>query len=813
KTRKVFHVRRMDLAVEDIFAELCGQPQSPGVTSLLRHCIGDDDAYDEVTSGNAMASGLDFAAADSQPKPDGVQYLPCDNEVTNKCLDQDVFQPARVKTFEIESGANAAVLGVLGMSPCTEAQTPMSTTSGYAETVIMARKRGRKPKPRLPDLQQRLLALNEEFEQLSKENIFLRNKLKVLERVVPYRDESVGFLTQLHSSVTHTHVVHSAGLQAKSAVLRTARGESPLLTPQSGTELSHAVSEETDNSSSGSGLSTVMAALSGEAQSSHMRDSRSNSGGEAGASASYTSNVAAGIAVFASLMATDTVGLSRIVSGSSWRQNLQQIDRHEGNAATSVAPALLALCPTPDGELPTITPAALEELKRVTPQQFRMLWKHICLQFGVLVAGAEVHGPGSSPHVRLERFLERALSYLDKITLLSPACFVHSMYMNVETGQPERPSDNFWITCARALQLSEQQLKEVNSLAAVYEQNVVPVVQQRLQLSMQLASRLSAATGPQRGNTRDMLTALSAVDELAEQLERNVLKEHQTHSNIGDFLCSSVLTPLQVAKALTVSYPYIPDGVAMLHAFKFISSKEDAQAVTMETAAGAGPAGVPRPALSSQPFSSLAGLLVSQMPAIAAVLASGGVQGQGAGGPGGPQQVASGTTNAMAAVLGKLVGSLPLAQLQQASTAALQQQQQIQQQAQLLQTLTASMLQQQPAQLLSQALATALQQQRQQPQHPQSAQLQTILALLKSTGLATRALTKSVSGTAAAVATSVTPNATPAPSIGVPVGAGAALGQQQGIAALLGAIAAIRQTAGVTQSNEQSNAPAALGTK
>ncbi|GLI60459.1 hypothetical protein VaNZ11_002616, partial [Volvox africanus] len=569
----------MDLAVEDIFAELCGQPQSPGVTSLLRHCIGDDDGYDEVSSGNAMSGGLDFATADSQPKPDGVHYVPFDNELTTICLEQGLFQPAAVRTFGTKSGANAAVLGVLDISPCTETQTPMSTTSGYAETVTMARKRGRKPKPRLPDLQQRLHALNEEFEQLSKENIFLRDKLKVLERVVPYRDESVGFLTKLHSSVTHTHVVHTA-------VPRAARGESPLLTPQSGNELSHAVSEETDNSSSGSGLSTVVAGLSGEAQSSNNRDSRSNSGGEAGASASYTSNAAAGIAVFASLMATDTVGLSRIASGSSWQQKLQQIDRYARNVATSGAPAVLALCPAPDGEVPTITPAALEELKRVTPQQFRMLWKHICLQLGVLVAGAEVHGPGSSPYVRLERFLERALSYMDKITLLSPACFVHSMYMNVETGQPERPSDNFWITCARALQLSAQQLKEVNSLAAVYEQNVVPVVQQRLQLSMQLASRLSAATGSPRGNNRDTLTALSAVDELAEQLERNVLKEHQTHSNIGDFLCSSVLTPLQVAKALTVSYPYIPDGVAMLHAFKLISSKEDAQAVTIETAAG-----------------------------------------------------------------------------------------------------------------------------------------------------------------------------------------------------------------------------------
>ncbi|GIL85339.1 hypothetical protein Vretimale_10689 [Volvox reticuliferus] len=777
----------MDFAVEDIFADLCGQPQSSGVTSFLRHCIEDDDTCNEVTSDNAMASGLDIAITDSLPKPDGVTHLSFDNELTTKCLEQGFFHEAGLKTTEMENGASAqgqaAILGAQGISTCTETQTPMSTTSGYAETVIMTRKRGRKPKPRLPDLQQRLHALNEQFEQLSKENIFLRDKLKVLERVVPYRDESVGFLTQLHSSATHMHVVHMAGLQTNSAVplaaARTARGALPLLTPQKGPKLSPAASEETDNSL-GSGLSTAMTGLSSEAQSSHMQDSRSNTDGEPGAGASYTSNAAAGIAVFASLMATDFAGLSRIASASSqqhgWQQNMQQLDRHAGNATPYGAPTVLGLCPAPDGEVPAITPAALEELKRITSQQFCMLWKHICLQLGVLVTGAEVHGPGSSPYVRLERFLERALSYMDKITLLSPACFVQSMYMNVETGQPERPSDNFWITCARALKLSAQQLKEVNSLAAVYEQNVVPVVQQRLQLSMQLASRLSAGTGSQRGNSRDALTALSAVDELAEKLERNVLKEHQTHSNIGDFLCSSVLTPLQVAKALTVCYPYIPDGVAMLHAFTLISSKEDAQAAAIETAACAGPTGAPQLAPSNQPFPSLAGLLASRMPAILAVLAAGGVQGQGSGGPGSPQQVASGAANVMAAALGKLVGSLPLAQLQQVSTTALQQQQQMQQQAQLLQALTASMQQQQQAQLLGQVLAMGRHQQRQQPQHPQSVQLQSMLAFLKSTGLAARVLTQSAPESVAKVATLMTPNAVPAPSVGLPVGAAAVVG-------------------------------------
>lgn len=40
-----------------------------------------------------------------------------------------------------------------------------------------------------------------------------------------------------------------------------------------------------------------------------------------------------------------------------------------------------------------------------------------------------MHGPGSAPYGRLEVFLERCLAYVDKISILAPACFVHSMWV------------------------------------------------------------------------------------------------------------------------------------------------------------------------------------------------------------------------------------------------------------------------------------------------------------------------------------------------------------------------------------------------
>ncbi|KAG2425376.1 hypothetical protein HXX76_013790 [Chlamydomonas incerta] len=598
-------------------------------------------------------------------------------------------------------------------------------------------KRGRKRKPRMPELQAHLEALTAQFSRLHQENEFLKNKLKVLERVVPYRDESAAALTQLMAAAAaaaqaaaEQNAAAAAGACEDSSYSESEGSESdydseegdetldssenccgewrrdvhasvlgdtvdgaPAAGPAGGPAAAlappqvvavaaaawHEVAEhEADMATAMAGASpgpqgSSLPACSGSSDSYRGPPPGANStvGKSRGRSSGGGDGASQGPSARAPQLPPRPAGSrpSRTAqlkpdpgqnqqhqqqSSASARtarqlQSSQQQTQQQATSSTPQQPrqqvAVLALCPAPDGEPPELTAGDVEELRRVTPEQFRLLWKHICMQLGVLVAGAEVHGPGSAPFGRLERFLERCLAYVDKISLLAPACFVHSMYMNIETGQPERPPDSFWMTCARALQLTPAQLAEVTSLASVYEQNVVPVVQQRLQLAARLSDTLAAATAaPATGG--ETLTALSEVDALAEQLQRNVLKEHQAHWDIGDFLCSSVLTRFQVAKALTVCFPHIPDGVAMLHAFKILSEqlkqeqqqKEQLQQLEQHRAAAAAAGAVaaptwaplhtaaaaaaPRPAAalagSQQTFPTLAGLLVCHLPQLAA---------------------------------------------------------------------------------------------------------------------------------------------------------------------------------------------------
>ncbi|EFJ50389.1 hypothetical protein VOLCADRAFT_88949 [Volvox carteri f. nagariensis] len=360
---------------------------------------------------------------------------------------------------------------------------------------------------------QQLDALSEQFEQLSQENTFLRGKLKLLERVLPYRSSHVGFLTAVRNVV-------ASACGAGHVLMAAAQGPHVRLPEVSPSGGSDGGGSREDGSSC------------------------KNRGYEPG---------------WRSPAADRPVGHSAAGSLGSWA-TAAEVKPLPG------LPIALALCPGPDGEAPTITPEAVEQLKKVTPREFQLLYKHCIQQLAVLGVAAEVHGPSSTQQARLERFLERIFVYMDQVVLLSPNCFVQSMYVNLETGQHERPPDEFWCALGASLNLTPQQLEEVLMARDMHEMNVAPVAEERVRLTSELSASLSAALSQHPVSSSDVIQTLSEVDEVAERLRRNVIREHQAQMDVGDFLCMGVLSPVQVARIMAASYPYIPDGVAVLHA-------------------------------------------------------------------------------------------------------------------------------------------------------------------------------------------------------------------------------------------------------
>ncbi|KAG2425468.1 hypothetical protein HXX76_013678 [Chlamydomonas incerta] len=392
---------------------------------------------------------------------------------------------------------------------------------------------GRKPHARPEDLQSRLDALGAQFGRLSAENQFLKSKLKALETVLPWRETSVNFLASVKTSSSSSNGAVQqcpAGLQQQQQQQQTQK---------------HAVAPDLPRPPpSCNGGDRAAAQLTAP-----LLHAAAQVPGLCGSSTSRLGDAAAGTPAPAAAAAATAATLCP----------------HASAAAPACPPLIVALCPGPDDdEAPDISPAGVEALKRVGVPEFLMLWKHIALQASLLVAGAEAAGPGSAKAARLERYTARLYSYLDKVVRLSPDCWMDSMSVNAETGLRERPSDDYWLAVGRYANLSRQQLQEVAHLAQALDAAVGPVVQERAALAAQLAAHIRHSA--MQPTALDATAALTAVDELAEALVRNVALEQRRHDDATDFLWLSTLSAVQGARVVAAAYPFVPDALAIMHA-------------------------------------------------------------------------------------------------------------------------------------------------------------------------------------------------------------------------------------------------------
>ncbi|KAG2425375.1 hypothetical protein HXX76_013789 [Chlamydomonas incerta] len=427
-------------------------------------------------------------------------------------------------------------------------------------------RRGRKPKPRLPDLQSQLDALSQQFERLSSENVFLKSKLKALEKVVPSRQVSLDFLASVKSSGQQPpqQQQQQQQQQAASTAAAAAAGQAQA---QPGVPSDGAVPSPSGSSSAGPAAAEAALGISGTQASASVTPA--SAAATAPAPAGQPGGAALASAASASALAAAAAG----PSGAGW----------VGTAPSQLL--ILELCPGPDGEIPTMSPAAIEELRRTGVKEFLELWKHATLKTSVLVAAAEALGPGSAHAARLDRYVGRLMDYMDRITLLAPHCWFQSLYINAETLAEERPTDDFWMAIGKYANFSLDQLEEIENLAKAHDATVAPVVLERARLASELSTHISTTmTGPAVVESAHGISALSAVDTLTEQLQRNVLKEHQSHLDSTDFLCWSVLTPVQVSRIMAASYPYIPDGVAIMHACRALYRQAAEQQLQQKTA-------------------------------------------------------------------------------------------------------------------------------------------------------------------------------------------------------------------------------------
>jgi hypothetical protein len=89
-----------------------------------------------------------------------------------------------------------------------------------------------------------------------------------------------------------------------------------------------------------------------------------------------------------------------------------------------------------------------------------------------------------------------------------------------------------------------------------------PPPQLPMQQPFSLPPTADLAASPALPSDKDALTQLTS------ELCQNVSAENAAHNVMSDYICKGLLSPLQLAKAVAASYPFIPDVSAILRCVK-----------------------------------------------------------------------------------------------------------------------------------------------------------------------------------------------------------------------------------------------------
>ncbi|GLI70332.1 hypothetical protein VaNZ11_015288 [Volvox africanus] len=173
---------------------------------------------------------------------------------------------------------------------------------------------------------------------------------------------------------------------------------------------------------------------------------------------------------------------------------------------------------------------------------------------------------------RLEDAFMKLKSEVVYLGLRHPELVCNMRCVNLETeAEQEVPPDVFWSLVVAGMRLDSQQVANCKSALALYRERMAVVLAERRSLAVQMSTCLTvlqveeadgrAAPGSLR---REQLTL--EAEEAALVLDANVAVEGHITSLARDLLGSNLFSRLQVARTSVLSYPYFPDALAIITA-------------------------------------------------------------------------------------------------------------------------------------------------------------------------------------------------------------------------------------------------------
>ncbi|KAG2501939.1 hypothetical protein HYH03_000437 [Edaphochlamys debaryana] len=198
-------------------------------------------------------------------------------------------------------------------------------------------------------------------------------------------------------------------------------------------------------------------------------------------------------------------------------------------------------------------------------------WREWVREAGLLLHQHDARPSDPGPTLKLAQLHDKLLTPLiAKIQVSHPTLHWDLMQLDLDTGaRVVPPAESYWGPVVRSLGFSPAQLEGCRAALDMYREYVARLQEER----RALAARLALCTGsptpwsPAPGQPAALWAHPSeafAVMEVAEALARNVAKERRALETVKDFFCSNEWSLLQAVRVSVLSYPFIPDPLALV---------------------------------------------------------------------------------------------------------------------------------------------------------------------------------------------------------------------------------------------------------
>ncbi|KAG2445255.1 hypothetical protein HYH02_008723 [Chlamydomonas schloesseri] len=225
-------------------------------------------------------------------------------------------------------------------------------------------------------------------------------------------------------------------------------------------------------------------------------------------------------------------------------------------------------------------------------QRFLGLWNKTMREAALLLTAHDARPHDPRPAMKLAALRDSTIPLCRAMRVDHPGLLLDVCRLNLETGQPEDPPPDHWVAVASGLKLSESQKAECLGALRLYRERVCPALQERKSLAHQMSAALgeqsAAAPGLLRGGPGASGGAGGAggagsagprpdvvleLNQVADSLHRNVTAEGQALEVVKDFLSNGVFDVVQMHRCSVLSHPWFPDVLSVLAALEGLETQ------------------------------------------------------------------------------------------------------------------------------------------------------------------------------------------------------------------------------------------------